>query len=77
MELTIQTDIETIDPGGELRDRFVAFGVQAMKWNNPILELCLKDIDQRIQDGRDISNEPYVREQLVKRHLIEKAMVQE
>ena len=75
MELNETSYIETVDPGGELRNRFVAFGTQAKKWDDSILELCLKDIDQRISDGKESGHESYVREQLVKRHLIDVAMV--
>lgn len=74
MELTTHTDIETVDPGGELRHRFAAFGVQAKKWEDDVLGLCLKDIEQRVRDGQESEHDGYVREQLVKHHLVRSAM---
>lgn len=69
-----ETPIDTLDPGEQLRKKFSAFGVQAKKWDPPLLKLCIADTDKRIQDGLESNNEPYVREQLVKRHLLTEAM---
>lgn len=72
--LTEQTEIDVIDPGERLRRRFSAFGIQARKWDAPLIELCIADVDRRIADGRESDNESYVREQLVKRHLLNEAL---
>lgn len=68
------TPIDTLDPGEQLRKRFAAFGVQAKKWDDPLIAICIEDVDRRIQDGLESENEAYVREQLVKRHLLSEAM---
>ena len=72
--LTEETPIDVLDPGEQLRKRFSAFGVQAKKWDDPLIALCIEDVDRRLADGRESENEPYIREQLVKRHLLQEAM---
>ena len=66
--------IERLDPDGVLRHRFMAFGVQAKKWQSDVLVLCIEDVDRRIRDGQETENHEYVRQQLVKRYLLNEAL---
>lgn len=69
-ELTLKTPIMDVDPDGSLRARYAAFGEQAKKWDDGVLQICLEDLERRFQDGKESGDDHYMRQQLVRHHLI-------
>lgn len=74
MRWSEEMSIEELDPRETFRKRFTAFGTQAKRWEPAILRHCIEDVDRRIADGRETQNVSYVREQLVKRFLLNEAL---
>lgn len=73
-ELTLDTPITEVDPDGSLRALYAAFGKQANKWDDEVLKLCLDDLERRFRDGKESGDDHYMRQQLVRHHLVRAVM---
>lgn len=74
VELSLETPITSVDPDGALRARYAAFGEQAKKWDDATLQICLDDLERRFHDGKESGDDHYMRQQLVRHHLVRAVM---